>query len=80
MNRNHNVQPTPPATSRFTAKDEVANPPVHALDDRQRYFSRELSWLTFNRRVLEEAQDASKPLLERIKFLRRQTGTGHRSK
>ena len=69
MNRNHNVQPTPPATSRFTAKDEVANPPVHALDDRQRYFSRELSWLTFNRRVLEEAQDASKPLLERIKFL-----------
>jgi polyphosphate kinase len=34
-----------------------------------RYFSRELSWLAFNRRVLEEAQDASVPLIERAKFL-----------
>ncbi len=35
----------------------------------ERYFSRELSWLAFNRRVLEEAQDASVPLIERAKFL-----------
>jgi len=34
-----------------------------------RYLSRDDSWLAFNQRVLEEAQDASNPLLERVKFL-----------
>ena len=39
-----------------------AFPPDH-------YLNRELSWLEFNKRVLEEAQDPSVPLLERVRFL-----------
>ncbi|HSQ56587.1 MAG TPA: hypothetical protein VLM40_12665, partial [Gemmata sp.] len=39
------------------------------LDDPALYLNRDLSWLEFNRRVLEEAQDPSVPMLERLKFL-----------
>lgn len=40
-----------------------------SLDDPSLYFNRELNWIEFNKRVLEEARDPSVPLLERVKFL-----------
>src|SRR6266699_6733859 len=40
-----------------------------SLDDPSLFISRELSWLAFNERVLDQACDGSWPLLERVKFL-----------
>ena len=39
------------------------------LDSPSLYLNRELTWLSFNRRVLHEARDTRTPLLERVKFL-----------
>ncbi len=45
-----------------------ASPPFD-LDAPELYLNRELTWLSFNRRVLHEARDERTPLLERVKFL-----------
>jgi polyphosphate kinase len=52
-----------------SANGQAAVPANAALDDPKLYINRELSWLEFNRRVLEEAKDPGVPLLERLKFL-----------
>ena len=61
-------------------QDDPSNPGIAPRDDpsevslgvsatQERYVNRELSWLSFNERVLQEAESASVPLFERIRFL-----------
>jgi polyphosphate kinase len=48
---------------------QAARAEARSLDDPALFYSRELSWLEFNERVLEEAVDDRNPLLERLKFM-----------
>jgi polyphosphate kinase len=50
-------------------EDSDSAGPAVSVDDPSLFNSRELSWLEFNDRVLEEAIDERNPLLERVKFL-----------
>ncbi len=60
------VAPTP---VRPPGEHPVAAAPPPDLRAPSLYVNRELSWLEFNRRVLQEAKDSRTPLLERVKFL-----------
>jgi polyphosphate kinase len=57
------VQPTvaTPLPDNFCQKSNFSDP--------ENFINRELSWLEFNRRVLEEARDPTQPLIERVKFV-----------
>src|SRR5260370_34393995 len=44
-------------------------PAANRFSDPRNFINRELSWLEFNRRVLEESKDPTQPLIERVKFL-----------
>ena len=56
-----------PENPAYTAANDGAGASVRQAENA--YFNRELSWLAFNHRVLEEANNTAYPLLERLRFL-----------
>src|SRR6187397_711300 len=58
--RHNRAVPVPQVTNQHADPADLKNPAL--------YINRELSWLEFNERVLEQARDGAHPLLERVKF------------
>ncbi|TAK49953.1 MAG: RNA degradosome polyphosphate kinase [Xanthobacteraceae bacterium] len=58
-----------PQTIEVTPEKRTPPAPVAPLPGPERFINRELSWLHFNRRVLEESVNPSHPVLERVRFL-----------
>ncbi len=63
------VKPDKPTKPAEPLSPQIPSAPQFDLHDSQWFLNRELTWLSFNRRVLHEAEDERTPLLERLKFI-----------